>query len=158
MRPYKTVAAGRHGYAKAYLRQRFRDQFGGDHPPDWRVDTTFVAPLQDAAEAAVEAGLAELGEPELQAALVAIDPATGDVLALVGGRDFQRSAFNRASRAGGSRARPSSRSCSPRRSSAACRRCRGSTASSASRRRAPTNGRRVTSATTRPTRSRCAPR
>jgi penicillin-binding protein 1A len=32
----------------------------------------------------------------LQAALVAIDPATGDVLALVGGRDFRESQFNRA--------------------------------------------------------------
>ena len=38
------------------------------------------------------------GKPSLQAALVAIDPATGNILALVGGRDYQRSAFNRASR------------------------------------------------------------
>ena len=44
------------------------------------------------------AGSARLGTPELQAALVAIDPHTGNVLALVGGRDYQRSAFNRASR------------------------------------------------------------
>ncbi len=98
VRPYKTIGSGRHGYAQAYLRQRFRDEFGGDHPPDWRVDTTFMAPVQDAAEAAVEAGLARLGKPGLQAALVAIDPTTGNILALVGGRDFQRSAFNRASR------------------------------------------------------------
>lgn len=98
VRPYRSDRAGRHGYAKAYLRQRFRDQFGGDHPPDWRVHTTFNVTLQDAAEAAVESGLARLGKPALQAALVAIDPATGNVLAMVGGRDFQRSAFNRASR------------------------------------------------------------
>ena len=80
------------------MRQRFRDEFGGDHPPDWRVDTTFVAALQDAAERAVENGLRSTGKPALQAALVAIDPATGNVLALVGGRDYQRSPFNRASR------------------------------------------------------------
>ena len=98
VRPYRSDGAGRHGYAKAYLRQRFRDEFGGDHPPDWRVDTTFNVALQDAAEAAVEGGLGRLGAPTLQAALVAIDPATGNVLALVGGRDYQRSAFNRASR------------------------------------------------------------
>jgi 1A family penicillin-binding protein len=98
VRPYRSDGAGRHGYAKAYLRQRFRDQFGGDHPPDWRVDTTFSVALQDAAEAAVEKALARFGKPALQAALVAIDPATGNVLALVGGRNFQRSAFNRASR------------------------------------------------------------
>ena len=98
VRPYRTENGGRHGYAKAYLRQRFRDEFGGDHPPDWRVDTTFVVELQDAAERAVENGLRSTGKPSLQAALVAIDPRTGNVLALVGGRDYQRSAFNRASR------------------------------------------------------------
>jgi penicillin-binding protein 1A len=35
-------------------------------------------------------------EPELEGALVAIDPETGQVKALVGGVDFQRSQFNRA--------------------------------------------------------------
>ncbi|MCC7181712.1 MAG: PBP1A family penicillin-binding protein [Acidobacteria bacterium] len=97
VRAYRSDGDARHGYAKAYLRQRFRDTFGGDHPPDWRVETTFVAALQDAAEGAVERGLSGFGKPELQAALVAMDPHTGDVLALVGGRDYQRSAFNRAS-------------------------------------------------------------
>ena len=99
VRAYRSDSdSSRHGYAKAYLRQRFRDEFGGDHPPDWRVQTTFVAQLQDAAEAAIESGLKRTGKPSLQAALVAIDPATGNILALVGGRDYQRSAFNRASR------------------------------------------------------------
>jgi len=98
VRPYRSDSDSRHGYAKAYLRQRFRDEFGGDHPPDWRVQTTFVAELQDAAEAAVQKGLLRTGKPQLQAALVAIDPATGNILALVGGRDYQKSAFNRASR------------------------------------------------------------
>ena len=98
IRPYRSDSDSRHGYAKAYLRQRFRDEFGGDHPPDWNVQTTFVAGLQDAAEAAVANGLRRTGKPSLQAALVAIDPATGNILALVGGRDYQQSAFNRASR------------------------------------------------------------
>ena len=98
VRPFRSDSESRHGYAKAYLRQRFRDEFGGDHPPDWRVDTTFVAALQDAAERAMENGLRSTGKPALQGALVAIDPATGNVLALVGGRDYQRSPFNRASR------------------------------------------------------------
>jgi 1A family penicillin-binding protein len=97
IRPFQSDA-DRHGYAKAYLKQRFRDEFGGDHPPDWRVDTTFVPALQDAAEDAVERGLRNLGKPALQAALVAIDPATGNLLAIVGGRNYLRSAFNRASR------------------------------------------------------------
>ncbi len=36
------------------------------------------------------------GESDVEAALVALDPSTGEVLAMVGGRDFGRSEFNRA--------------------------------------------------------------
>jgi len=54
VRPFRSDSGGKRGYAKAYLRQRFRDQFDGDHPPDWRVDSTFVAALQDAAESSME--------------------------------------------------------------------------------------------------------
>ena len=36
--------------------------------------------------------------PGLEAALVAIDPPTGDILAMVGGADYARSTFNRATR------------------------------------------------------------
>jgi penicillin-binding protein 1A len=96
IRPFPGATEARHGYAKEFLRQQFRDRFGGDHPPEWSVRTTFVPDLQDAAEHAVENGLRRLGKPDLQAALVAIDPATGDILAMVGGRDFQQSQFNRA--------------------------------------------------------------
>jgi penicillin-binding protein 1A len=96
IRPYPGATESRHGYAKEFLRQQFRDRFGGDHPPDWSVRTTFAPDLQDAAERAVENGLRRFGKPDLQAALVAIDPATGDILALVGGRDFRQSQFNRA--------------------------------------------------------------
>jgi penicillin-binding protein 1A len=96
IRPYPGATESRWGYAKEFLRQQFRDRFGGDHPPDWSVRTTFVPELQEAAERAVENGLRRFGNKELQAALVAIDPATGDILALVGGRDFRESQFNRA--------------------------------------------------------------
>jgi 1A family penicillin-binding protein len=96
IRPFPGATESRHGYAKEFLRQQFRDRFGGDHPPDWTVRTTFVPELQDAAERAVENGLRRFGKPDLQAALVAIDPATGDILAMVGGRDFRQSQFNRA--------------------------------------------------------------
>jgi penicillin-binding protein 1A len=96
IRPYPGATEAEYGYAKEFLRQQFRDRFGGDHPPDWQVRTTFVPELQQAAERAVENGLRRFGKPDLQAALVAIDPATGDVLALVGGRDFRQSQFNRA--------------------------------------------------------------
>ena len=98
IRPYPGSVEARGGYAKEYLRQRFRDQFGGDHPPDWEVRTSFAQELQALGEKAVADGLRRFGRGDLQAALVAIDPTTGDILALVGGRDFRQSQFNRAAR------------------------------------------------------------
>jgi 1A family penicillin-binding protein len=95
IQPYYVASGSRAGYAKELLRQQFRERFGGDHPPDWHVDTTFLPELQDAAERAVARGLARY-RPGLEAALVALDPETGDLLALVGGRDFHSSPFNRA--------------------------------------------------------------
>jgi len=69
------------------------------------VITTLDAGLQEAAEGAVADGLRRLereypglrrAEDPVQAALVAVDPRTGAVLAMVGGRDYGRSQFNRA--------------------------------------------------------------
>jgi penicillin-binding protein 1B len=69
------------------------------------VFTTLDARLQQAAERAVSRGLRRLesqypnlarDDSPLQAALVALDPQTGDILALVGGRDYGASQFNRA--------------------------------------------------------------
>jgi 1A family penicillin-binding protein len=98
IRPQSAVSNARHGYAKEFLRQQFRDIYGGDNPPDWKVHTSFVPEIQDAAEAAVRSGLRQLGDGGLQAALVAMDPGTGNLLALVGGSDFTRTPFNRAVR------------------------------------------------------------
>lgn len=86
------------GYAKQFVRQQFRDVFGGDHPPDWKVRTSFSATLQQQAEAAVARGLNRLGRKNLQGALVALRPESGQIVALVGGRDFTRSEFDRATR------------------------------------------------------------
>ena len=96
IQPPPVVTAARHGYAKEYLRQQFREIYGGDNPPDWKVRTTFVPAIQDAAEAAVRDGLRRLRSKGLQAALVAMDPQTGDLLAMVGGSDFAVTPFNRA--------------------------------------------------------------
>jgi len=98
IRPYPVLAEARHGYAKAYLRQQFRNRFGGDRPADWEVHTTLLPALQDAAEQAVTSGLRRLNVSNLQAALVAIDADTGHVLAVVGGSDFTTTTFNRAVR------------------------------------------------------------
>ena len=98
IQPPPSVSSARHGYAKEYLRQQFRNIYGGDNPPDWKVRTTFVPAIQDAAEAAVREGLRRQGILGLQAALVAIEPATGNLLAMVGGSDFATTPFNRAVR------------------------------------------------------------
>ena len=71
------------------------------------VYTTLSYPMQQAAEQAVRNGLADLGarmkQKRLtdtpQAALIAIDVKTGGILAMVGGRDFMESPFNRATSA-----------------------------------------------------------
>jgi penicillin-binding protein 1B len=72
------------------------------------VFTTLDTRLQRSAERAVSRGLARLESQHpnlvredlpLQAALVALDPQTGDILAMVGGRDYGASQFNRAVKA-----------------------------------------------------------
>jgi membrane carboxypeptidase/penicillin-binding protein len=98
VQPYRQPYDVRAAWAKEYLRQQFRNQFGGDHPPDWQVHTSFQPAVQDAAERAVTAGLQRLNRRGLEAALVAIDPTTGDLLAMVGGANYNASTYNRATR------------------------------------------------------------
>jgi 1A family penicillin-binding protein len=96
IQPPPTVTGARYGYAKEYLRQQFRNTYGGDNPPDWKVHTTFVPEIQDAAETAVREGLKRQHLPGLQVALVALEPSSGNILAMVGGSDFATTPFNRA--------------------------------------------------------------
>ncbi|HMF95451.1 MAG TPA: PBP1A family penicillin-binding protein [Vicinamibacterales bacterium] len=98
IQPYRQPSDARAGFAKEFLRQQFRNEFGGDNPPDWQVHTAFLPSIQDAAEQSVAIGLARLRRPGLEAALVAIDPSTGDILAMVGGASYARSTYNRAVR------------------------------------------------------------
>lgn len=63
------------------------------------IYTTLDPDLQRAAERAIREGLTRGLGRDAQAALVAIDPHTGEVLALVGGRDYGVSQFNRATEA-----------------------------------------------------------
>jgi len=73
-----------------------------------RITTTLAYNLQQNAEHAVARGLSTLEnrmiingikEPAPQAALVALDVRTGGILAMVGGKDFYQSPFNRATSA-----------------------------------------------------------
>ena len=63
IQPYRQPNDVRGGWAKEFLRQQFRNEFGGDNPPDWQVHTTFLPPAQDAAERAVATGLERLLGP-----------------------------------------------------------------------------------------------
>ncbi|MCK5713636.1 MAG: hypothetical protein KAI25_13015, partial [Hyphomicrobiaceae bacterium] len=85
----------------------FLDYVAGQLPanPGLAVFTTLDMGLQRRAEEALEEGLARLERdyPQLvgdgtpvQAALVALNPRTGEILAMVGGRDYGQSQFNRA--------------------------------------------------------------
>jgi penicillin-binding protein 1B len=95
-------------YFVDYVSTQLVEELGSDAVGGVTVFTTLDLELQRIAERAVNAGLTRLereypglvreGSP-LQAALVAIDPHTGQVLAMVGGRDYGASQFNRAVRA-----------------------------------------------------------
>jgi 1A family penicillin-binding protein len=69
-----------------------------------RVYSTYDPAMQREAEIAVTTRIAQIvamrpAAKALQGSFVAMDPVSGDVLALVGGRDFTASSFNRATQA-----------------------------------------------------------
>jgi penicillin-binding protein 1A len=78
-------------YTRRYLIARYGDDvtYGGG----LRVETSFDPETQAQAEAAVSSALSGTAPP-LEMALVAVEPATGFVRALVGGRDFAASQVN----------------------------------------------------------------
>ena len=104
-------------YFKEQIRQELVARFGWErvYQDGLRVFSTIDLATQRSAEAAVAEGLKSIetrratlaskrkdtpvsASPAapLQAALIAMEPATGHVLAMVGGRDFDESHFNRA--------------------------------------------------------------
>ena len=85
-------------YARAYLRQLFRDSLAGTIRRTGASTPRSSRRCRKPPIASSRKASAASGKRELQAALVAIDPDTGDVLALVGGRDSSGSPFNRATR------------------------------------------------------------
>jgi len=102
-------------YFKEQVRQELVDRFGWErvYQGGLRVYSTIDMRMQEAAELSVAQGLQALeqrrarsrsrqsttgaeDQAPLQAAMVAMDPATGNIHAMVGGRDFAESHFNRA--------------------------------------------------------------
>lgn len=94
-------------YFIEYIRQKVEERYGSGilYSGGLNIHTSINDTLQDFAEEAVRSGLASLEKNKrsrkrdnapLQAALIALDPSTGNILAMVGGRDFKTSQFNRA--------------------------------------------------------------
>jgi len=113
-------------YFEEWVRQILDDRFGSKLYTDGlQIYSTLDVRMQKAADAAMEEGWARIEErpdfeplpydsfagkpasevlvngqtPYLQGVLVALDPWTGSVRAMVGGRDFGQSEFNRATQA-----------------------------------------------------------
>jgi penicillin-binding protein 1A len=100
-------------YYKEEVRRFLVQRFGWErvYQGGLKVYTTIDLDMQKAAEVEVARALVDIerrqgrrqaspDDPDpLQAALVALDPRTGEVRAMVGGRDFAASTFNRATQA-----------------------------------------------------------
>jgi penicillin-binding protein 1B len=95
-------------YFVDYVSQLVDDQYGGVLKTDAAVDvyTTLDLELQREAQQAVGDGIAQVdallarrrrnaGAPTPEAALIAVDPHTGQILAFVGGRAYYRSQYDR---------------------------------------------------------------
>ena len=93
-------------YFQEEIRRQLVALFGSDKVlrGGLRVYSTYDPGMQRQAESAVVSRIAEIvkmrpAARDLQGSFVAMDPVTGDVRALVGGRDFRASSFNRATQA-----------------------------------------------------------
>lgn len=91
-------------FVDTVLRQ-VEESVGTPLPEGLRIDSTLDSLLQQSATEGLEQGLARLeraypalkgSEQPLQGAVMVLDPSTGAIMALVGGRDYRISQFNRA--------------------------------------------------------------
>lgn len=84
-------------YYLAHIRNKLTERFGADiiEQGDLEVTTAMDLDMQKLAEKTLSDGVKKLS-PQLQGALVSLDPTTGDVLAAVGGVDYSKSNYNRA--------------------------------------------------------------
>ena len=92
----------RAAYFIEYVRAYIQERYGSDalYRSELRIYTTIDGRLQEAAHDTLLQGVRQTEERNkykgLQGALLALDPHTGGVLAMVGGVDFAESQFNRA--------------------------------------------------------------
>lgn len=91
------VQRSRAPYYLAHVRSSLIERYGAGiiEQGGLEVTTAMDLNLQMAAEQAIQEGVGKLS-PQLQGALVAVDPANGNLLATVGGVDFVKGPYNRA--------------------------------------------------------------
>jgi len=99
----RLVAPGQSEYFAEYVRQTLFQKYGEAqvYAGGMRVTTTLDLGLQADAEDAIKQALPDQ-QHDPAAALVAMDPRTGQILAMAGGRDWDKSQFNYATGVGGS--------------------------------------------------------
>jgi penicillin-binding protein 1A len=92
--PHIQTATKGSGYFVTWVRQQLIDRYGARRAIEGglRVRTTLQLSMQTAAEQAIQNWLPDPNGP--QASLVAIDNKTGEVRAMVGGRDYTEVPFN----------------------------------------------------------------
>lgn len=96
----ETIARG--GYFADYIQELLAEEYGWTsqyiRAGGLRIYTTLDLFIQKAAEEVITS-LPRMEEGGPQGALVALNPKTGEILAMVGGRDYRLSRFNRATQA-----------------------------------------------------------
>lgn len=95
--PAAVTKPGQAPYYLAHIRNKLIERFGPEIIEQGGLEVTAAMDLnlQKLAEKTLREGVKRIS-PQLQGALVSLDPATGDVLAAVGGVDFAKSSYNRA--------------------------------------------------------------
>jgi len=82
-------------YVVNYVMQQVEKEFGSDAVFNgWKIYTTIHPGIQRAAEETLSYGIHHYGETANQAALIAIDPKSGSIRAMVGGLDFKKNQYN----------------------------------------------------------------
>ena len=103
----ENINATRSPYFTEYIRQAVEKKYGAQalYEDGLRIETTLSIAMEQAAQEAIRYGLEEyekrhkkasLDKKRVEAALVCMDPYSGYIRAMIGGRDFSNTQFNRA--------------------------------------------------------------
>ncbi len=97
VQPIAVVQPAEAMYYLAHIRNKLIERYGGEIIEQGGLDVIAAMDLnlQRHAERALREGVGRIS-PQLQGALLSLDPLTGDILAVAGGADFKRSPYNRA--------------------------------------------------------------